>query len=1021
MKKILPILLLFTVLTVCAEVKKLALLGDEKICSLLTAALSDDDDMQLLERAEIDKVLREHQLSKSALTAGRLIKLFPHVDVFAVIQNKRLVAFNAKNGFRLMDANTSEIQELVRLIRLAVKKLSVANPVYLSIVAVRDVGVPRRDKGKIKELTRALEHRLMQQPKIQMLERSHLALVNKERELTEKRYHLKTSARLLTLEFEPGSKANVVNLKVLLRNLDHQISGRARQPDAFRDIPASVKAVCGQIKNELNLDRSTTASRRAEAKRFFLEYTKADSLSEKQEKLAAAVALDPMNEKYRFEQFMPDAPGWKNHLERLRRAEKLYPAFKRDFPHSKKRLARQLSPDMYINEFNTVPPGQDKWLESYCDRIRPAYEAELRRENPFDLSDGITSIREMMNYASYIYGSCRVTMYWNMKRAHEARYKGLVKLIRQWDLFIKKFPQYKRRAPRLLGISNLNWNRNWRADQFTYYCEYLNSISGFYAVADELSLPVAKAESALLRAKQKLLRANSPEECQAIYFEMYETFYQLNKKFSHSFKLFSTSSFTSFISRQFRRINYYRFKISYPANPAAEALNLFLEQKNGDEQYSMLQFRELVNTYNRKNPDSYFDLISRRVPQIRQLQLQRLKKPRGIFPQLGNQIFWLNHSLLLTSKVQQILSGLNRAFEITYLPYTDFSHSQKFVRCRGVMRHKNKLYLLLGIKRGIDEMRLVELDSSFKSRIVAKIPEINWINDFPAWQTGESNYRLDMNDRYFVIAGRDKLLVIDRRNGTQRMLADLWSDWELRGLALCDDKIFFAATRRGGKIMMKSVSVDGAERKTVFNSNRSEKLNEFDAIDNGKLFIFHRLSDGKIIFKLEAYRKTKPYLWYCILNKWVFFDPQTGKFTSSTLDGLLRCRIDWLKETGGKVLLSCNYHNTPTIIELDPTTLSWKIVVAQDRQLTKYRPKYQLADYGAARPRYLVDGTDLWCGGEITCYINLAAPESSPMLFISPYALDIEKFDDKIFYFDYMHLIVIKKRPGKNENRSENR
>jgi hypothetical protein len=1008
MKKLLQVVLLFAVLTVCAEVKKLALIGDDKICSLLTVELSNDDNIQLLERAEIDKVLKEHKLSDSGLAASQLAKLFPHVNIFAMIQDKRLAAFNAKNGFRLMDANASKVQELAKLIRLAVKKLTLKNPLYVSIVSVRDIGVPRRHKSKIKDLTRTLEQELMKQPNIQMLERSHLTLVNEERELTEKHYNLKSSARLLTLEFEPGDKANIVNLKALIRNLENKIVGRARQADAFRDIPESVQAMCRQIKGGLNIDGSAAASRRAEAKRFFLEYTKVNSLAEKLEKLEAAVVLDPMNEKYRFAQFLPDAPDWENRIKRLQRAEKLYPAFKRDFPNSKRRLAYQLSPDMYINHFNTVTYSQDKWLEAYCDRIRSDYELELRREAHFDLSDGIDSMREMRNYESYIYNTIRVSMYWNMKRAHEARYQGLVKLVRQWDKFLKMFPKYKNRAPRLLEISKLNWHRNWKLEQFKFYCKYLDSISDFHAVAVKSSLPVAKAESALLLAKQKLLRANSTEECQAIYFEMFETFYQLDKKFWKDFGLFPTSPFSGFLFNQFRRINYYRFKISYPKNPAAEALVLFLKQKHGDKMFSMLQFKELLNTYKKKDVDAYFDRVLRHVPQIRQLQLQRLKKSQGIFPQLGNQIFWQNYNLLSTPKVQKILTGLNAAFDITYMPYTNFSHSQKFVRCRGVIRYKNKLYLLLGKKMNIGEMLLVELDTDFKSRIVAKIPKIAWIKDFPAWHVREKNYRMDMNDHYIAIAGKDKLLVIDRRSGRQRILPDLWSDWKLRGLALCGDRIYFAAIRSGGKIMMKSVSVDGSKRKTIFNSHRSEKLNEFDAVDNGDIFIFQGLANGKIIFRLQGYHKTGNHSKRSNSDKLVIFDPQTGKFNSRTLDRPVHYRIEWLKETESKILLSGDY-STPFILELDPDTLSWKIAVARDKYLAKYRPEYQLTGYGSARPRYLLDGADLWCGGENSCYINLAAPEKSPMLFISPFTLDIEKFNDKIIYFDYMHLTAIKK------------
>jgi hypothetical protein len=237
MRKLLHIILLLAAVTVVATPKKLGLIGDEQVCELLTVELSGAKDLQLFERTEVNKVLKEHKLSENNLAATQLSKLFPHVDIFAVIQNKRLIVFNAKNGFRLMDANAAEAQEIAKLIRLSVKKLSIENPVYVSIVSVRDIGVPRRYKPKIKEFTRAFEQELMKQVNIQMLERSHLALVNKERALTEQRYNLKSSARLLTLEFEPGREAAIINVKLLIRDLTNKTIGKGSTPDAFKDIP----------------------------------------------------------------------------------------------------------------------------------------------------------------------------------------------------------------------------------------------------------------------------------------------------------------------------------------------------------------------------------------------------------------------------------------------------------------------------------------------------------------------------------------------------------------------------------------------------------------------------------------------------------------------------------------------------------------------------------------------------------------------------------------------------------------
>jgi hypothetical protein len=1003
-------ILLFAAAAVNAEMKKLALFGDDRMCDLLTVELSNDDNIQLLERNEIDKVLKEHKLSASGLLATKLARLFPHVDIFAVIARDRLVVFNAKNGFRLMDAPVKELKINAENIRMAIKKLAVKNPVYMSVVAVRDIGVPRRYKPKINLTVTKFEQALMQYKHIQMLERSRLGLVNEERELTAKRFPLKTSAQLITLEFEPGSEANIVTLKILINNLQNKIIGRVERSDAFRNIPETVQAVSKDIIKIMNNGNSNLVNRKTEAKRFFSEYLASTSLQVKKTKLSAALALDPMNERFRYEEFMIDGRGWKLHIDRLKRNAKLYPAFRRDFPKSSRRLACYISPQLYQNEFPTASSSQMKWLEAYCDRIRAVHKAAVRRESPFDLSDGIGSMREMSNYSSYIYNTTDITMYWNLKRGHAAYYQGKIKLLQQWDTFLKEFPQYKRRAPRLLRISELKWRRNWKNNHYTLYCEYLNSISDFHAIAEKISLPVAKAESALLKAKIQLLQANSEAECQKIYFEMFNTFYQLDKKFWRSFGLFTTSSFTSYMSRQFRMINYRRFKISYPKNPVADALVLFIKQKNAGEKFSMMQFKELVNSYYpKRNIKIYAEKIAEHVPQIRQLQIQRLKKPQGTFIKLANQIFWQNYRSISNNTIKKILNGLNDAFEIEFIPYTKFSRSRKLERCRGVLRYKNKLYLLLAQKRGIEKMLFVEVDANFNSRIIAKIPKINWIEDFPAFEVSRKNYYIDMNDHYIVIAGRDQLLVINRKTGKQRIHADLWDDWYLKGLALCDDKIYFAASKKRRKIMMKSIAVDGSNQITLFNSHRSEKLSEFDAVKNGNIFIFYRLSNGEIIFRIKESQQLSAKAQRSISDRLVIFDPKNQTFRSRKIAQPARYSITWIKETNGRILLSGRY-NTKFLSELNPDTLSLKLIVARDKTLDKYKPEYQLSGYRAATPRYLLDGSDLWCGGETTCYINLSAPERSPMLFISPYALDIEKVNNKIIYFDYMHLISIVKK-----------
>ena len=101
MKRLLILFFCCFVSVLAAEPIKVALTGDRNLVDLLTAELSNDKEIALLERSEIAKVLREYNLNASALTSETVARYFPHADVFAVVREQRLIVFNAKNGFLL--------------------------------------------------------------------------------------------------------------------------------------------------------------------------------------------------------------------------------------------------------------------------------------------------------------------------------------------------------------------------------------------------------------------------------------------------------------------------------------------------------------------------------------------------------------------------------------------------------------------------------------------------------------------------------------------------------------------------------------------------------------------------------------------------------------------------------------------------------------------------------------------------------------------------------------------------------
>ncbi len=234
-----------------AEVK-VAVFGDTDTVALLTAEISDEVD--LYERGQIDKILREHQLSEMNLTESQLGRYFPHCDIFVLVRGGNLLAFNARNGFRLENAAYKNLEEALSLTRRAIKRQQVENPILFSIVSVRDIGVPRKYKGMINPMVSDIEKELMKYVELQMLERTYLEKVLKERQLTSASYKLAQAAKLLRLEFEPGSESGVINLQFYVTDAGGKILSKHNIVNVFGDksaVAVSAKEIRKLINGEI--------------------------------------------------------------------------------------------------------------------------------------------------------------------------------------------------------------------------------------------------------------------------------------------------------------------------------------------------------------------------------------------------------------------------------------------------------------------------------------------------------------------------------------------------------------------------------------------------------------------------------------------------------------------------------------------------------------------------------------------------------------------------------------------------
>lgn len=228
--------LFFPFLLMADAAFQLAILGHPEWAALVTAELSRVDGIWLLERSHITQVLKEHRLAEKGLSEEQLRKLFPHTDFFALIDEKRVLVFNAKNGFRLADSEHADnIKTMAGEICRAIAKTGQTDPVYLATLAIHDVGVPHRLRDRLPEAVDAIERCLLTNQRIQILERNRLGLVTSERSLSGTAFALTPSARLFVFEFEPGETGGVVNVVVTIHDLNRQEIGRLKIDDVLQN------------------------------------------------------------------------------------------------------------------------------------------------------------------------------------------------------------------------------------------------------------------------------------------------------------------------------------------------------------------------------------------------------------------------------------------------------------------------------------------------------------------------------------------------------------------------------------------------------------------------------------------------------------------------------------------------------------------------------------------------------------------------------------------------------------------
>lgn len=401
------------------------------------AEMTTEPGMEFVERTNIAKILAERKLTASGLTGENIVSLDQTVaaDIFAVISAKPakggatasgLIVYSARNGFRLVNTNLPEantVSVIVKCLKQSVKTL--AHPdklLWLSVAAVREVGIPERLKYRAAYIAVELERRLGGIPGVVVLERDNLGSVNQERELTGRMFKLMPSARLVRLEFTPGKTADTADLKLRLTNASGHELFRWRKSDCFADEKTTMMQGLAVMAAYLEAAMPELVSSEAEAARFFAEYQFLSRLGDyvaARRKLDSAIALNPHNQNYRLHILKLNRAEGRDASARdaiaaLERNIAVARSIEEEFPALKGYYSHDYFDWEFTNKHSSLTSSDLAKLMDMASIYRPKYLALLRWSfYKFDLTDGIESIDEWNKYNRYCLDAGRFSLFWN--------------------------------------------------------------------------------------------------------------------------------------------------------------------------------------------------------------------------------------------------------------------------------------------------------------------------------------------------------------------------------------------------------------------------------------------------------------------------------------------------------------------------------------------------------------------------------------------------------------------------------
>lgn len=989
---------------------KIALIGDssktQQVADMVLAELSNSDNVELLERSAIEKVLKEHKLQNSGLSSRQIpvIAKILHTDIFAILSSAQagkktipssMRVFDARNGFCLLDtALPPKIEECANFISNKLNNLPSSKSMkFVSILAVRNAGAPSRYRRQMAHIAMEIERRLIAIPDIAILERSELGLVNKERKINKKLFRLASSAYLLDLEFAPTDSADKIDLRIYILNSSGQELASFNFPDSLKSSPQKIiKVLAKYLKTSPPFQ---VASNKEEAERFFNEYKFFHKINRRKIakcKLDAAISLAPNNPDYLFAlvKYIGDRSNYPSNrnstktqqfmfmLRIMKEAMKVYDEINERFPDYQKKLYSKIRTRewfvydknmdtfsrmayIFFNNNNLLNKQQKHEVRKFMANFREKYFPEiLKYQWELDLDDGINSPRELLNLTRFQNSACDIRYFFDMQDYINFSYSWLVKCLQASSDFLKKNPKYQNMYNFVPSF--------FPGCGFTPSYKWESSIGCSHALVE-----ISKKHPA--RAVKNY--AYSWELFEQLLQEKFDPkkFRTLLKKYCARHKMFPDKLGTAL----------YRQHLGLYKIFQEEKIEFKRKQKESTPLKTLLVKLKVEN-----DVEKLADLIISHPPNMLELR----KRCNSSFDEL-NALDNFSEKLLRKDSAicLKAFKILNHPFKIKkVIERKDFgSFSLNDVRLKSAVMKGGKIYLLMlnpGYKRARrnednDFLKIYCFNPNNKA-----LNEVGRIKESPfkekLW-TAKCQFFVTSNN--FLFAAKDQILVIPRNRSQYHAIKDLPAK-KIMAMIVLDKRIYaflgYTApwtNRPPSETILFSCLLDGSDRKIHISTLRRKKQHFFD-----KQKPFR-------VTNVTADEKNHRLLFTCensVCGLWEFY-PDSGKYKAHLK--FERSYATWSMKRDDKVYVASegNYNNYYSF-DLKSNKLNFLFYRGKASNIKFMKMKPLLAkEIKEGKPPFLIKEKGIWSSGFRMRYIDLSHKNISSQYLLGVKSLLVER------------------------------